>query len=86
MYIRKIPIPQLSLKGLHKYSLQICELFLDVKMDICIFVKTQRHSCKMIFYLKLLIQYPILKQSSDDTISGVNCVMGHLNVKNTKNG
>ena len=86
MYIRKILIPQFLLKGIYKYSLQICELFLDVKTDICIFGKTQKHSCKMIIHLTLLLQYIILKQSSHDTIPRVNFVMGHINVKNTKNG
>ena len=28
-------------KGLHKYSHKICDTFLDVNMEICVFVKTK---------------------------------------------
>ena len=40
------------LKGLHKYSLNIYELFWDVKMEICIFEKKQNQhlqKCKSIY-------------------------------------
>ena len=60
-------IQTLLLKGLHKYSLEICELFWDVKMENGVFGQIQKildtkrarilkHNCKYVF-----ITYPSTK-------------------------
>ena len=70
-------ISPIALKGLHKYSLKICELFWDVKMEICIFGKTQEINIHKTVS-RFTQQLP--KTISHNIIQRLSCVMGYFDV------
>ena len=74
------PIP---LKGLHKNSLRICELFWDVYIEIYIFGKTQEINIyKTVSQFTQQLQDILKKYLSHNTIQKLNFVKGNFNVKN----
>ena len=69
-------------KGLHKDSLKIHELFLDVKMEICISVKTQKINIYItVSQFTQQLQKKFEKYLVRDTIQRLNCVIYNVNVK-----
>ena len=74
-------IQPLLLKGLHKYTLNICELFWDVKMEIGLFGKIQKietqnghafYTTTVIYVCLWIYQYKIQR---------VKCLLGYSKIK-----
>ena len=65
------------LQGLHKYPLNICELFWYVKMENVPFRKTPQNGH---MFFTTTVKY-IFRKIAHYTIQRVNCVLGYSKIK-----